>query len=205
MDRDSASTPTVNFPSRCKHLGICTKISSFAGVAPASPSRSRRELLANCRCLSSSSDVDWEAVDDGTLAELEAEQAKYAAELEELRLAERHAAGVSSGGVRNISGSDQTAGLSAENARLRAELEAKVSVSASATRRDADDVKVKLAKLSAENAKLTAALATGVGLSGITGMRSSASVLAASRTRMAAMVGVAHVDICAFASTVAER
>ena len=141
---------------------------------------------------SSSSDVDWEAVDDETLAELEAEQAKYAAELEELRLAERHGAGVSSGGgMRSISEPDQTAGLFAENARLRAELEAKVSVSASATRRDADDVKVKLAKLSAENAKLTAALATGVGLSGLTGVRSSASVLAASCTRMMAMVSMA--------------
>lgn len=136
-----------------------------------------------------SSDADWEAVDDEILAELEAEQAKYAAELEDLRLAEQHGAGVSSGGgMRSIRDSDQTADLSAENARLRAELEAKVSVSASATRRDADDVKVKLAKLSAENAKLTAALASGVSLSWLTGVPSSASVLAASRTRMMAMV-----------------
>lgn len=141
-----------------------------------------------------SSERDWEAVDDETLAELEAEQAKYAAELEELRLAECHAAGESSGGhaygsiSARGSGPEQTVDLSAENARLRAELEAVTSMSASATRRDADDVKAKLAKVSAENAKLTAALEMGVGLSELTAVRSSASVLAASRARMLAMV-----------------
>ena len=78
-------------------------------------------------------------------------------------------------------------------------------MSASASRRDADDVKVKLAKVSAENAKLTAALATGVGLSGLTAVKSSASVLAASRKRMMDMVSVAHSIAGPLQATVAER
>lgn len=123
-----------------------------------------------------------EAVENETLAELEAEQAKYAAELEELRSAERTAAG-------------STPNPLAENEQLRAELAAMASLSASASkRRDEEDVKAKLAQLSAENAKLTAALETGVGLSELTGVRPSASVLAALRARMAALVSLCAVQ-----------
>ena len=49
-------------------------------------------------------------------------------------------------------------------------------------------MKANLAQISAENAKLTAALESGVGLSELTGDRPSATVLAASRARMAALV-----------------
>ncbi|DBA75755.1 TPA: hypothetical protein ACH3X1_010166 [Trebouxia sp. C0004] len=128
--------------------------------------------------MSDSSGSDWEAAEDETLAELEAEQVKYAAELEELRSAQRTSAGL---------GSD-TPNLWAENEKLRAELAAMASVSASASkRRDEEDVKAKLAQLSAENVKVTAALESDVGLSELTGVRSSASVLAASRARMAGL------------------
>lgn len=135
--------------------------------------------------MSESGASDWEAVDNETLAELEAEQAKYAAELEELRLAEGAAAGESSNG--------STADLTAENNRLRAELNAMASVTASASRKCAEDeVKAKLAMLSAENARLTAALESGVGISDInvdiTGVKPSTTVLTASRARMAIMV-----------------
>ena len=135
--------------------------------------------------MSDISGSDWKAVEDETLAELEAEQAKYAAELEELRSAERTSAGLGS----------STPNLLAENEQLRAELAAMASVSASASkRRDEEDVKAKLAQLSAENAKLTAALKNGVGLSDLTGVRPSASVLAASRARMAALVSLCAVQ-----------
>lgn len=89
--------------------------------------------------MSDSSGSDWEAVEDETLAELEAEQAKYAAELEQLRAAERTSAGLGS----------STPNLLAENEQLRAELAAMASVSASASkRRDEEAVKAKLAQLS---------------------------------------------------------
>lgn len=64
--------------------------------------------------MSDSSGSDWEAVEDETLAELEAEQAKYAAELEEVRSAERTSARLGS----------STPNLLAENEQLRAELAA---------------------------------------------------------------------------------
>lgn len=135
---------------------------------------------------SSASEHDWEAVDDETLAELEAEQARYVAELQKLRRGDTAA---------STRTADQSpVDLAAENERLRAELEAAASLSASATKRDAEHVKAQLARLSTENAKLTAALANGVGLSGITGVRPSTSVLAASRSRMLAMV-TGNIDI----------
>lgn len=131
--------------------------------------------------MSESSASEW-AGNDETLAELEAEQAKYAAELEGVREAERAAASLSSDG-------DQSANLMADNERLKAELAAMTSASASMTkRRDEEDMKAELAKVTAENAKLTAALSSGVGLSHLSGIKTSASVVAASRARMVAMV-----------------
>ena len=139
--------------------------------------------------MSQSGASDWEAVDDETLAELEAEQAKYTAELEKLRKGQPTASGASAVTSLSSSALDQsTVDLAAENERLRAELEAAVSVSASTAKRDAEDVKAQLARLSVENARLNAALASGVGLSGLTGVRASTSGLAASRARMSAMV-----------------
>ena len=138
----------------------------------------KRSLAAK---MSESSASEW-AGNDETLAELEAEQAKYAAELEGVRVAERAAASLSSDG-------DQSANLIAENERLKAELAAMTSASASMTkRRDEEDIKAELAKYTAENAKLTAALSSGVDLSHLSGINTSASVVAASRARMVAMV-----------------
>ena len=126
--------------------------------------------------------------DDASLAQLEAQEKAYAAQLEALQAGQ---------GPATITSPDPTAAsqLAAENARLKAQLAALESASAvkSTTKRNRELAKQQemLDKMAAENAKLSKALATGVDLSKVTGLRSSASdALAASKARSVSLVRV---------------
>ena len=140
----------------------------------------------------------WDSMDDDrdTVAQLEAEQEKYAAQLAGLRRDEQAAA--SAQAVVPAAGSLVTAdkaALAKDNARLKEQLAALSSASAHRSTvkraREEEEAAALLKKYTAENEKLTAALASGSGLSKLTVARPSAAVIAASHARSASLVGSA--------------
>lgn len=149
--------------------------------------------------------ADWTSTDDGTVAELEAEQQKYAAQLAALRKEEQAEDVIPAGSMAAISDSRA---LAEENARLKEQLAAMASASAhrSTVRRarEGEEAAALLKKYTAENEKLAAALATGSGLSKLTVARPTASVIAASHARSASLVrvGFKHIlySVCRFSS-----
>lgn len=126
-----------------------------------------------------------EAKQQALQAQLDAQQG-YAAQLAALQPEEVAARPAPS----NTAAADV---LAAENAKLKAQLAALESASAtrSTVRRDSEYAKQKadLDKVAAQIAKLTEALATGVGLSKLTTLKPGpGSVVAASKARSAALV-----------------
>lgn len=133
--------------------------------------------------------TDWDSV-DGDVAELEAEQQKYAAQLAALRRDEE-AAALAPAAPLVAAVDDSGRALAEENARLKEQLAAMVSASThkSTVRRarEEEEAAAMLKKYTAENEKLATALATGSGLSKLA--RPTASVIAASHARSASLVG----------------
>ena len=134
--------------------------------------------------------ADWSSIDGDSVAELEAEQQRYAAQLAALRRDEQAATEP----ARSVVATGDSRALAEENARLREQLAAMASASAhkSTVRRarEEEEAASLLKKYTAENEKLTAALATGSGLSKLTVARPTASVIAASHARSASLVRV---------------
>lgn len=137
----------------------------------------------------------WDSTDDDrdTVAQLEAEQEKYAAQLAALRRDEQAAAAQA---VVPAAGSLVTAdkaALAEENARLKEQLATLSSASAHRSTvkraREEEEAAALLKTYMAENEKLTAALASGSGLSKLTAARPSAALIAASHARSASLVG----------------
>lgn len=135
---------------------------------------------------------DWDSVDGDTVAQLEAEQEKYASQLASLRRDEQAAA--SAAVLAPAATVDNAAqALAEDNARLKEQLAAMVSASAHRSTvkraREEEEAAALLRKYTAENEKLTAALASGSGLSKLTAVaRPSAGVIAASHARSASLV-----------------
>ena len=137
--------------------------------------------------------------EDGTVAELEAEERLIATQLAALRRGEEGKAPASA--TRSVAAVDDSVrALAEENARLREQLAALVSASAHRSTSTAKRARAReeeeaalLKKITAENEKLAAALATGSGLSDLklTVAHPTASVVAASHARSTSLVKLA--------------
>ena len=135
----------------------------------------------------------WEAdSEDGTVAELEAEQRLLAKQLAALRRDEK-AAAPAPASCPAAAVNESARALAEENTRLKEQLAAMASASAHRSTvkraREEEEAAALLKKKTAENEKLAAALATGSGLSKLTVARPTPSVIAASHARSASLVG----------------
>ena len=141
--------------------------------------------------LEDGSQREWDSVDGDvdSVAKLEAEQAKYAAQPAALRREDEITVSAVPAYLEHTATENAGQALAEENARLKEQLAAMASASAHrSTVRRQGEYTAQLEKYTAENAKLTAALASGAGLSELTAVRPSARVIAASHARSVSLV-----------------